>query len=156
RGHRVYVVTTNPNPGENIYYRDKHWVYYHDPRRLQRATTGFGRTDGALALAKSAYASAAGIAMKSNVDVVFVPLRDVEGAALIRHKLAPTILTLMSPLKKVVETQEYRINDPSLDVMSDLERYCIENSDAVMATSGAIKQTVGDDYQIDWVKMAET
>lgn len=155
RGHRVYVVTKNTKRGTNIYYRDKHWVYYHDPSSVQRATTGFGRTDSALALAKSVYATAAGIARKSDVDVVVAPLWDVEGAALIRHKLAPTILTLMSPLKKVVETQWHWLDDPSLDVMYDLERYCIENSDAVMAISGAIKRTIGDEYQVDWDKIAQ-
>jgi glycogen(starch) synthase len=156
RGHRVYVVTKNTKRGKNIFYRDKHWVYYHDPATLLRATTGFGRTDDALALAKSAYATAAGISMKSNVDVIVVPLWDVEGTALIRHKLAPTILTLMSPLKKVVETQWYWLDDPSLDVMYDLERYCIENSDAVMAISVAIKKTIGDDYRIDWAKIEQS
>lgn len=156
RGHRVYVITKNSKPGQNIYYRDKHWVYYHDPLSVRQATTGFGRTDDVLALAKSAYATAAGIAKKTSVDVVVVPLWDVEGAALIRHKLAPTILTLMSPLKKVVETQWYWLDDPSLEVMYDLEKYCIENSDGVMAISGAIKETIGVDYQIDWARIEQT
>lgn len=156
RGHRVYVVTRNSKPGNNIFYRDKHWIYYHDPAGLHQPTTGFGRTDGVLALAKSAYATARGIAKKSDVDVVLAPLWDVEGIALIRHKIAPTILTLMSPLKKVVETQWYWLDDPSLEVMYDLEKYCIENADGVMAISGAIRQTIADDYQIDWARMEQS
>ena len=74
----------------------------------------------------------------------------MEGLALIRKKIAPTILTLMSPLKKVVETQWYYLDDPSLEMVYELEKYCVENADGVMAISQAIKDTIGDLYDIAW------
>jgi glycogen(starch) synthase len=150
RGHRVYVVTKNIQKGNNIFYRDKHWIYFHDPSSYKEPVTGFERTDSVLALSKSAYATAKGISEKIKIDLVLAPLWDVEGIALIRHKIAPTVLTLMSPLKKVVETQWYWLEDPSLEIMYELEKYCIENADGVMAISNAIKKTIGKDYAINW------
>lgn len=149
-GHRVYVVSKSPEKSTNIYFKDKHWIYYHNPDEVFSAETGFDRTDGILALAKSVYSTSQGIKQKGKIDIIFAPLWDVEGLALIRNKLAPTVLTLMSPLKKVVETQWFYLNDPSLEVVYELERYAIENADGVMSISNAIKDTIGKDYQINW------
>ncbi len=150
-GHRVYVVAKSQHKGKrNIYYRDKHWVYYHDPTEFLMDSTGFGRTDNILAHAKSVYLTVKGIVAKGKVDIIASPLWDVEALALLTNKLAPTVITLMSPLKKVVETQWYWLDDPSLEAVYELEKYCIENADAVMAISNGIKQTIGDAYNIDW------
>jgi glycogen(starch) synthase len=149
-GNRVFVITKNSEKGTKIEYRDKFWIYYHDPEELKQRVVGYDRADSLIALAKSSLATAQGIAKKSRIDLVVAPLWDVEGLALIRKKIAPTILTLMSPLKKVVETQWYYLDDPSLEMVYELEKYCVENADGVMAISQAIKDTIGDLYDIAW------
>lgn len=150
-GHRVYVISKSPEKGKhNIFYREKHWVYYHDPSEFAREATGFGRTDDLLAHNKSVYETVKGIATKGKIDAILAPLWDVEGLALVRNKLAPTAITLMSPLKKVVETQWYWIDDPSIDTIYELEKYCIENADGVMPISNGIKDTIGQAYGINW------
>lgn len=150
RGHRVYVVTKSSEEKKNIFYRDKHWVYYHNPSEVRHETTGYGRLDDIAALTKSAYATTKLISQKVSLDLVLAPLWDVEGLALLRHKVAPTVLTLMSPLKKVVETQWYWLDDPSLETVYELEKYCIGAADGVMAISQAIKDTIAEAYDINW------
>jgi len=149
-GQRVFVITKNPNKGSNIEFRDKHWIYYHDPSAFKKTTTGFSRVDEIVSMSKSVQKTAECIAKKSKIDLVVAPLWDVEGLSLIRKKIAPTILTLMSPLKKVVETQWYYLEDPSLEIVYELEKYCIENADGIMSISKAIKDTIGEMYNIDW------
>lgn len=149
-GNRVFVITKNTEKGTKIEYRDKFWIYYHDPSTIKSRVTGYDRVDSLIALSKNSLITAQGIAKKTRIDLVVAPLWDVEGLALIRKKIAPTILTLMSPLKKVVETQWYYLDDPSLDIVYELEKYCAENADGIMAISQAIKDTIGDLYDVDW------
>lgn len=155
-GHRVFVVTKSQEKGRHtIFYRDKYWIYYHDTSEFTSEVTGFGRTDDLIALNKSIYDTVLGIKSKVKVDAILAPLWDVEGLALVRKKLAPTAVTLMSPLKKVVETQWYWLDDPSLEVVFDLEKFCIENADGIMPISNAIKDTIGEAYEIDWAKLSK-
>lgn len=154
-GHRVYVITKSPKIGHhNIFYREKHWVYYHDPQPFNRDLTGFGRTDSILALNKSIYSTVKSLGKKIDIDAIAAPLWDVEGLALVTNKLAPTLITLMSPLKKVVETQWYWVDDPSIESIYELEKYCIEYADGVMPISNAIQKTIGEAYEIDWERLA--
>lgn len=158
-GHNVYVVTKLPKgsrESHTITYVDGHWVYSHNPDIIKDYHTGYGRTDNLLKLSKSVYTTVESIHGKVGVDVVFTPLWDVEGLALIRHKIAPVILTLMSPLKKVVETQWYYLEDPSLETVYELEKYCIENADGVMAISQGIKEAIGSLYSVNWIELQKS
>ena len=156
RGHIVYVVARAADKKrKTIEYRNGVWLYRHQPKKLVKTVTGYGRVDDQVAHAKSVYHTVKEIKDKHGIDVILVPIWDVEGMAILKHKLAPTILSLMSPLKKVVETQWFGVNDPSYEITYDLERFCVLNADAVMPISHNIKQTIGDLYDINW-KAVET
>lgn len=154
RGHNVYVVArAEGGKHKTIEFRNGVWLYRHQPKRLVRAVTGYGRADDQIAHAKSVYYTVKEIKDKHGVDVILVPIWDVEGLAILKHKLAPTILSLMSPLKKVVETQWFGVDEPSYEITYDFERYCVLHADAVMPISNNIKQTIGDLYDINWKKV---
>lgn len=151
RGHRVFVVARAAGEAHGtIRHENGIWIYRHQPSKYLQAVTGYDRVDRQLAHAKSVYHTIKDIGEKNKVDVVLVPIWDVEGLAILKHKLAPTILSLMSPLKKVVETQWYWVNDPSYDITYELEKFCVLHADAVMPISNNIKQTIGDLYDVDW------
>ena len=152
-GHQVHVVTRETGDGRGIQYHDGFWVHYHKPEIYREVLSGYERLDDIVALTKSVYKQVESISSQVNIDFILAPLWDVEGLALVRKKLAPTIVTLMSPLKKVVETQWSGIDDPSIDVLYDLERLYIEEADGVMSISEAIKQTIGEQYAIDWSRL---
>lgn len=149
-GHRVHVISKASLDLRGIRYMDGFWIHYHDPTKNTELLTGFERLDNILALTKSVYTEVENISQQTDIDVILTPLWDIEGFALTRKKLAPTIVTLMSPLKKVVETQWSNIKDPSIEILYELEKNYIENADGVMAISDAIKQTIGIDYGINW------
>lgn len=154
RGHTVYVVArAEGTKDKTVEFRNGVWLYRHQPKKLVRAVTGFGRADDQIAHAKSVYSTVKGIKDKHGVDVILVPIWDVEGLAILKHKLAPTILSLMSPLKKVVETQWFGVDEPSYEITYEFEKYCVLNADAVMPISNNIKQTIGDLYDINWKKV---
>jgi hypothetical protein len=52
-GNRVFVITKNSEKGTKIEYRDKFWIYYHDPEELKQRVVGYDRADSLIALAKS-------------------------------------------------------------------------------------------------------
>lgn len=154
RGHNVYVVArAEGGKHKTIEFRNGVWLYRHQPKKLVRAVTGHGRVDDQLAHAKSVYYTVKEIKDKHGIDAILVPVWDVEGLAILKHKLAPTILSLMSPLKKVVETQWFGVDEPSYEITYDFERFCVLNADAVMPISDNIKQTIGDLYDINWKKV---
>ena len=154
RGHAVYVVArAESGKDKTVEFRNGVWLYRHQPKRLVRAVTGFGRADDQIAHAKSVYNTVKEIKDKHGIDVILVPIWDVEGLAILKHKLAPTILSLMSPLKKVVETQWFGVDEPSYEITYEFEKYCVLNADAVMPISNNIKQTIGDLYDINWKKV---
>ncbi|MCA9335375.1 glycosyltransferase [Candidatus Saccharibacteria bacterium] len=150
-GHTVHVVTrSNGDYKKGIRYMDGFWVHYHDPQEHASQTTGIERLDNTVALTMSVYNTVKDISSEMKIDVILAPLWDVEGLALVRSKIAPVIVTLMSPLKKVVETQWSGVHDRGIPVMYELEKEYILASDGVMAISNAIKETISEDYGIDW------
>jgi len=154
RGHEVYVVArAEGKKHQTIEYRNGVWLYRHQPKKVAKTVTGYGRVDDQVAHAKSVYHTVKEIKDKHGIDAILVPIWDVEGLAILKHKLAPTILSLMSPLKKVVETQWFGVNDPSYEITYDLERFCVLHADAVMPISNNIKHTIGDLYDINWKKV---
>lgn len=154
RGHAVYVVARAQGKAhKTIEFRNGVWLYRHQPKDLIRAVTGYGRVDDQIAHAKSVYRTVKEIKDTHGVDAILVPVWDVEGLAILKHKLAPTILSLMSPLKKVVETQWFGVDEPSYDITYAFERFCVLNADAVMPISHNIQQTIGDLYDINWKKV---
>lgn len=152
RGHKVFVIArAEPKAKPTIQYTNGSWVYRHQPESYLKSVTGYGRVDQQVAHAKSVHHTIKSIQDRDiKVDAILVPIWDVEGMAILKHKLAPTILSLMSPLKKVVETQWYWVNDPSFDITYQMERYCVLQADAVMPISNNIKETIGDLYDINW------
>lgn len=154
RGHNVYVVArAEGDKKQTIEFRNGVWLYRHQPKKFNRAVTGYGRVDDQIAHAKSVYHTVKEIKDKHGISAILVPIWDVEGLAILKHKLAPTILSLMSPLKKVVETQWFGVNEPSYEITYDFERFCVLNADAVMPISNNIKETIGDLYGINWKKV---
>lgn len=150
-GHNLFVVSrAKPGKHATIKFQWGAWVYRHQPERHLHDITSFGRVDNQVAHARSVLETVRKINEKNKIDFILTPVWDVEGLALIKHKVAPVILSLMSPLKKVVETQWFNANDPSYDITYDLEKYCVEHADAVMPISNNIKKTIGDLYGIDW------
>lgn len=152
-GYQVFVVSKATETLKGIRYVDGFWVHYHDPGTVLEQVTGYERLDNILALTKSVYNEVKKISEQTHIDVILAPLWDVEGLALTRLKIAPVIVTLMSPLKKVVETQWSSVVDPSIQTLYELEKIYIEQADGVMAISNAIKQTIGSDYNILWDKL---
>lgn len=148
RGHRVFVISKSYIPDETISYLNGCWVYRHNPEKHFKHITGYERVDRQLAHSKSVYRTIGNLHEKA--DVILVSVWDVEGMTILKHKLAPTILSLMSPLKKVVETQWFNVDDPSFEITYELEKFCIKNADAVMPISDNIKQTIGDLYSVNW------
>lgn len=154
QGHHVQVVTRSKDGRTQIVFSEGYWIHYHDPQQLATSSTGFERLDNILALTKSVYRTVEAINKEQPQDLILCPLWDVEGLALFTHKLAPTVLTLMSPLKKVVETQWSGVQDPSIETLYELEKFCIEQADAVMAISHAIQKTIGEGYGINWRELS--
>lgn len=152
-GHKVFVISKATENYKGIKYMDGFWIYYHNPDDIRYQVTGYERLDNILALTKSVYVEVNKIKAQSAIDVILAPLWDLEGLAITQNKIAPIIVTLMSPLKKVVETQWSNIIDPSIETLYELEKLYIEKADGVMAISHAIKQTIESDYGIEWGKM---
>lgn len=151
RGHKISVVArAEDNKPSTVTYVDGVWLYRHQPKTFVKQVTGFARVDSQIAHAKSVYRTVSLIKDKMDIDVILTPVWDVEGTAILRHKIAPTILSLMSPLKKVVETQWFNAGDPSYEITYELERYNILNADAVMSISNNVKDTISELYNIDW------
>lgn len=155
-GHTVSVVSRalNENKKGTIQFIDGAWLYRHQPNKYLTRTTGYPRVDHQLAHARSVLATVRKIHDREKVDVVLAPLWDAEGLGLMVHKVAPTILTLMSPLKKVVETQWFNVDEPSYDITYELERECVVRADGIMAISDNIKHTIGELYNVDWRTLA--
>ena len=149
-GHHVSVVTKSIDGRDQTVYGEGYWIYYHNPTEYSTQVTGYERVDAIIGHSKSVYATVKAIHDAEGVDVILAPLWDVEGLALVRNKIAPTYVTLMSPLKKVVETQWFSIKDPSIEYVYDLEKYVIQNADGVMAISQAVADTIEKEYDVDW------
>ncbi len=149
-GHNVFVVSKSNVEYNTIHFINGAWVYRHVTKRFEYETTGYGRVDNQLAYARSVLETVRKINDKKKIDFILVPIWDVEGLAILTHKVAPTILSLMSPLKKVVETQWFNSEDPSYEITYAFERYCVLHADAVMPISENIKETIGELYDVDW------
>lgn len=150
KGHNVFVVARSSSGHDSVHFLNGSWVYRHDSSAYNYPTTGFERVDSQLAHARGVLSTVRKINAKKQVDFIFVPIWDVEGISILKHKVAPTILALMSPLKKVVETQWFNVDEPSYDITYALERYCVLQSDAIVPISENIKKTIGDLYDIKW------
>lgn len=150
RGHSVYVVTKSTDNSKSIDFIDNIWIYKHNYKDFVDNTSEFGRINEILGNTKSVYRIVESISCKVKIDLILAPLWDVEGISLLTNKIAPVVLTLMSPLKKVVETQWYWLRDPSFDLVYELEKYCINNADGIMSISKGILDTINKDYLIDW------
>lgn len=150
-GHRVNIVTrAGEGMQKGVFLMDGAWVYRHDDRQFFEPTTGYARVDAQLAHARSVLNTSRQINKSHKVDCALVPLWDAEGVGLLMNKIAPTILTLMSPLKKVVETQWFNQNDPSYEVTYGLEKECVLLADGIMSISDNIKKTISELYDVDW------
>lgn len=154
QGHIVSVVTKSLDGRDQTVYQDGYWLYYHNPDNFKTESMGYDRLNSILASSKSVYNTVKAIKELEGVDLILAPLWDVEGLALIRHKIAPIVVTLMSPLKKVVETQWSNVDDPSIEYVYDLERYAVKNADRIMTISQAVADTIEKEYGIDWSSLA--
>lgn len=152
-GHHVSVVTKSLDGRDQTVYEDGYWLYYHDSAKYTSQVTGYERVDNIISHTKSVYNTVKAISESEGIDAIITPLWDVEGLALIREKIAPTYVTLMSPLKKVVETQWFSLKDPSINYVYELEKYVIENADGIMAISQAVADTIANDYGVDWASL---
>jgi len=155
-GHKVSVITKVTGAmTEGSFLVDGAWVHRHDSMGYLAPTTGLPRLDHQLAHARSVLATARRVDAGQKVDMILAPLWDAEGIGLFTHKIAPTMLTLMSPLKKVVETQWFNNKDASYEATYELEKECILRADGIMSISNNIKKTIADLYEIDWGRVSQ-
>ena len=154
-GHKVFVISQSKSGHEEIHFCEGSWVYRHDPKGFKYITTGFERVDEQLANARSVQDMVRRINEKNKIDFIVAPLWDVEAIALLKNKIAPVVLTLMSPLKKVVETQWFNSMDPSYTITYEFEKYCIKRADAIVSISDDIRKTIAELYDINWKKESE-
>ena len=82
-------------------------------------------------------------------DIVETPIWDSEGLVYSQNKIAPLVLRLSSPLKKMVETHCW-VPDQDLLLSMDLERELMRHSDGIIAISGSILNTITDKYSISF------
>jgi len=82
-------------------------------------------------------------------DVVETPIWDSEGLVYTRQKIAPMVLRLSSPLKKMIETHQWTA-DPDLTLSAELEKKLIESSDGIIAISNSIFNTIRTEYQVSY------
>ena len=76
------------------------------------------------------------------VDIVESPLWDIEGLAICVAGLRPLVVRLETPLRKVIETNEWTVTK-ELELLSQLERTFVETSDGVISISRSLR----DDFQ---------
>jgi glycogen synthase len=83
------------------------------------------------------------------IDLIHATNWDCEGLALIRAKLHPVVLTLVSPLSQVIEAEQWPIT-PDLDTALAMDRWQIRAADAVVVPSqGVLKSYASPIMGID-------
>ncbi len=82
-------------------------------------------------------------------DVIETPIWDIEGLVYSQKKIAPMVLRLSSPLKKMIETHQWTA-DPDLSLSAELEKKLVESSDGIIAISRSILETIRTEYQVSY------
>lgn len=150
-GHHVFVITKRKEESEAIDYEKNVWIYNHNPKKFYSAISEFEKLNQISAHCKSVYKRVEQLNKKNKIDIILSPVFDVEGYLLELKKIAPVIVTLMSPLKKVVETQWFNSYHESFEIIYEMEKSSILMADGVMSISNAIKDTFHKYYDINWI-----
>lgn len=146
RGHTVHVVTKQTD----VEYKDPPFnIHYYDPAKYFWEVSNIPPVNTMLSLGKAVYEKVYEISKTQRIDVIVSPLWDVEGYALTLNKIAPVIATIMTPFKKFVEFNPGVLNDSEAEVIFELERQFLYNSNAIMSISDNIWETINTKYGLE-------
>lgn len=157
-GHIVHVITEGGDKSDWINTWVEEGISFHRVDKNQKINLPelqqYPTTYDNLQYSYSVYKKIVELNDKYILDVVETPLWNFEGCVaskLLKGKI-PVLVRLQTPLLKVIETQEWGLNDDLL-LFSEFEKQMILNCEGVISISDNIVKTLSKLYDIDFTKL---
>ena len=153
-GHRVHVLTASDKLERYLGTE----LTVHGLTSVSRAPAEvfpmYPLLDNLVGYSSAIYDKLVDLAHKGIVfDVVESPSWDVEGIATLISDIYPVVVRVHTPLSKVAEV-ENRTIDYDTHACIALEKWLVENADAVTVSTNALVETVHDSMRIDESSLA--
>jgi len=82
------------------------------------------------------------------IDIIEAPLWDIEGLSLCLKKIAPVVVRVETPLFKVAEINNWKLNKDLL-ISKELEKKYLKSANGIISISKNVKDTISKYYELE-------